>query len=102
MVEFLMDFFLSNRLYLFSGLVIVVLAIMPANGKISSRTQKIFYLAIILWIICFAYSLNTGQDNKYLFMHHGEVKGEAETVKIGGPFNKYYNNEAGRKMQAGE
>ena len=102
MVEFLVEFFLNNRLYLFSGGVLAGLAIVPANGKISSKTQKIFYLATILWIICLVYRINTGQDVQYLFSDNGEVTGEAEPAKIGGPFKRYYNNEAGRKAQAGE
>lgn len=102
MVEFLVDFFLNNRLYLFSGGVLAGLAIVPASGKISSKTQKIFYLAAILWIICFAYRINTGQGIQYLFLHNDAVTGEAEPAKIGGPFNRYYNNDAGRKAQAGE
>ena len=74
------------------------LVLLPTKKKMSAKTQKALYLALGIWIICFAYRINTGRDIIYLFNRNDNFKNEGQSFHIeGGPFNKYYSNEAGRK-----
>jgi hypothetical protein len=101
MIEYLIHFFTYNKIYLFTGAVLLILIILPTKEKISPKTTKFLYLAVVIWIISFAYRVNTGQDIIYLFNNNDNTLTEGQPNKIKGPFNKYYSNEAGRKSQNG-
>jgi hypothetical protein len=75
---------------------LLVLVILPTKEKVSPKTQKLFYLAAIIWIICFAYRVNTGRDIISLFSKSNDFDIQSQPGKLEGPFNKYYSNEAGR------
>jgi len=102
----LVHFFTYNKLYLITGVVLLGLFLLPTKEKISSSTRKLFYFAAVIWVICFAYRVNTGQDITYLFKKnnaaHDTFNPEAQPGKVTGPFNKYYSNDAGRKPKNGE
>ena len=101
MIEYLIHFFTYNKLYLFTGLALFLLVVLPTKGKVSTKTKKALYLGIAVWIICFAYRINTGQDIIQLFNKSDNFGNEPRSTRIqGGPFNKYYSNEAGRKAKA--
>jgi hypothetical protein len=55
---------------------------------------------VIIWIICFAYRINSGKHFTDLFDRKDTFGDESEAGRLkGGPFNKYYSNEAGRKTK---
>jgi hypothetical protein len=97
MLDYLVHFFTNNKIYLFTGVVLLILVVIPTREKVSPKSQKLFYLAAIIWIICFAYRVNTGQDIISLFSKTNDFHMQARPDKLEGPFNKYYSNEAGRK-----
>lgn len=81
----------------------LLLVLLPTKNKTSPKTQKALYLALIIWVICFAYRINTGQDIIYLFEKKENVSNQSQPFQIkGGAFNKYYSNDAGRKPKIGE
>jgi hypothetical protein len=61
-IEFLTDLYGNEKMYLFSGLGLLVLAISTSSGKISSRVQQFSYLGILIWLICIGYRVITGED----------------------------------------
>jgi hypothetical protein len=85
-------------MYLFTGAALLLLILLPTKEKISSKTQKALYLGVIIWIICFAYRVNTGNDITHLLNNSDDFGNKKNPTKIeGSPFNKYYSNDAGRK-----
>jgi hypothetical protein len=96
MIDYLVHFFINNKIYLVTGIVLLILVFLPTKEKVSSKTQKLFYLAAIIWIICFAYRVTTGRDIISLFSTSNEFDIQAQPGNLKGPFNKYYSNEAGR------
>lgn len=100
MLDYLVHFFTNNKIYLFTGLALLLLIVLPTRGKISSQTRTWLYVAVILWIICFSYRVNTGNDIISLFKKSDNFDDESQPVQVpGGPFNKYYSNDAGRKAK---
>ena len=100
-MDYLILFFKYNQLYFFSGAVLLVLVLLPTKNKASAKTQKVLYLAVAIWVICFAYRINTGQDIIYLFENSDNYGNQSQPPKsIEGPFNKYYSNDAGRKSKS--
>jgi len=98
MLDYLVYFFTNNKIYLFTGLALLLLIVLPTRGKISSQTRIWLYLSVILWIICFSYRVNTGSDIISLFKKSDNLDDESQPVQVpGGPFNKYYSNDAGRR-----
>lgn len=98
MIDYLIHFFTYNKIYLFSGVALLLLVFLPTKEKISSKTKKALYVFIIIWIVCFAYRINTGNDIIYLFNKTDNFGNTRQPGKIeGSPFKKYYSNEAGRK-----
>ena len=101
-MEYFILFFKYNQLYFFSGAILLVLIFLPTKKKSSPKTQKALYVALAIWILCFAYRINTGQDIIYLFDKKDKFGNQSKTSHIkGGPFNKYYSNDAGRKPKSG-
>ena len=93
----LIHFFTYNKVYLISGAFLLLLILLPTKEKISATTKKALYLGVIIWIICFAYRINTGQDITYLFNKSNDFGNQSQPAGIkGSPFNKYYSNDAGR------
>ena len=102
MMDSLILFFKYNQLYFFSGAILLFLVFFPTKKKASPKTQKALYLAVAIWVICFAYRINTGQDIIYLFEKKDNFGNQSQPSQIkGGPFNKYYSNDAGRKSKSG-
>lgn len=100
MLDYLVHFFTNNKLYLFTGLALLLLVVLPTREKISSKTRRWLYAAVILWIICFSYRVNTGNDIISLFQKSDDFGDESQPMQVkGGPFNKYYSNDAGRKAK---
>ena len=100
MLDYLVHFFANNKMYLFTGVALLLLVVLPTRGKISSKTRIWLYGAVILWIICFSYRINTGNDIISLFQKGDDSGEESEATQVrGGPFNKYYSNDAGRKAK---
>jgi len=95
----LIHFFTYNKIYLFAGALLLFLAFLPTKERISPNTRKALFVFLIIWIICFAYRMNTGKDIIYLFNKSETFRNEPEPAGIKGPFNKYYSNEAGRKTK---
>lgn len=62
MVEFLVELYANEKVYLFSGLGLLILSIITSNGKISSKVQQFSYFSILLWLICIGYRVVTGED----------------------------------------
>ena len=62
MVEFLADIYINEKVYLYTGLGLFILAFMTSSGKISSKVQQFSYFSILLWILCVGYRVITGQD----------------------------------------
>jgi hypothetical protein len=101
MMDYLLLFFKYNQLYFFTGAVLLFLVLFPTKKKASPKTQKALYLALAIWVICFAYRINTGQDIIYLFGKKDIYGNQSQPPQIkGGPFNKYYSNDAGRKSKS--
>lgn len=104
MMDHLILFFKYNKLYFFSGAFLLLLTFLPTKEKISQGARKALYLGLVIWIICFAYRINTGKDIIYLFKktdNYGSGS-SSSSGKIGGPFNKYYSNDAGRTPKTRE
>ena len=99
MTDYLTHFFIYNKIYLFSGAALLFFILLPTQKKVSSNTRKTLIVFVIIWIICFAYRMNTGKDIIYLFNKSETFRNEPEPAGIKGPFNKYYSNEAGRKSK---
>ena len=101
MIDYLMHFFKYNKIYLITGIALLLLVILPTKEKISGKTQKALYLGVVIWIICFAYRISTGHDILYLFRNKDNWGNENRSIEIeASPFNKYYSNEVGRKSKA--
>lgn len=62
MVDFLVELYTNEKVYLFSGLGLLLLAITTSNGKISSKVQQFSYFSILIWILCIGYRVITGED----------------------------------------
>jgi len=100
MIDFLIRFFTYNKIYLFSGIVLLLLVFIPSKEKISSKSKKFLYVCIVLWIICFTYRINTGNDITFLFNSSDDFAAESQPATIRtGPFTTYYSNDAGRKSK---
>ena len=101
MVDYLIHFFKYNKIYLITGVVLLILVILPTKEKISAKSQKVLYLGVVIWIICFAYRISTGEDIIYLFKNKNTWESESKPIELkGSPFNKYYSNDAGRKSKS--
>jgi hypothetical protein len=103
-MDHFMLFFKYNKLYFFTGAFLLLLLFLPTKEKISGKTQKALYVAAVIWVLCFAYRITTGQDIIYLLDNKDNYSEynyneESQPAKVGGPFNKYFSNEAGRKSQ---
>lgn len=99
---YLIHFVTYNKLYLVAGGILLSLVILPTKEQVSPATRKAFYLALVIWVICFAYRLNTGESIMNLFKNNDNFEQESQsTILKASPFNKYYSNEAGRKPQNG-
>ena len=99
-MDYFILFFKYNQLYFFSGAILLLLAFLPTKKKPSPKTQKVLYVALAIWVICFAYRINTGKDIIYLFDKKDTFSNQSpSTQKLGGPFNKYYSNDAGRNSK---
>jgi len=100
MVDYLVHFFTYNKIYLFTGAALLLVVLLPTKKKISPKTKKALYLFVLIWIVCFAYRINTGQDIIHLFNKNDNFGNERQPARIKeGPFNKYYSNDAGRKAK---
>lgn len=100
MIDYLIHFFTYNKIYLFTGVILFLLVIIPTKEKISHKTKKTLYVFIVIWIICFAYRVNTGNDITHLFDSSNDFEDESQSTTIKkGPFSKYYSNDAGRKSK---
>jgi len=103
MVDYLLYFFKYNKIYLITGVILLLLVILPTKENISNKTQKAIYLGIVIWIICFAYRISTGVDIIYLFKNNDNWENENKSIELkASPFNKYYSNDVGRKPRSGE
>ncbi len=102
MVDDLIRFFTYNKIYLFTGMVLFLLVIIPTKEKISHKTKKALYVFVVIWIVCFAYRVNTGNDITYLFNSSDDFDDGSQSMTIKkGPFSKYYSNDAGREPKTG-
>jgi hypothetical protein len=100
MTDYLTHFFIYNKIYLFSGAALLLFILLPTQKKVSSNTRKTLIVFVIIWIICFAYRINSGKHFTDLFDRKDTFGDESEAGRLkGGPFNKYYSNEAGRKTK---
>ena len=100
MIDDLIRFFTYNKIYLFTGLILLLLVIIPTKEKISSNTKKYLYVFVVIWIICFTYRINTVNNITYLFKSSNDFDDESQSTTIKkGPFSKYYSNDAGRKSK---
>ena len=103
MIDFLIRFFTYNKIYLLTGLPLLLLIVIPSKEKVSSATKKAAYVFAVIWIICFAYRINTGNDITYVFKSSNDFNDfddETRSKQLkGGPFSKYYSNDAGRKAK---
>ena len=103
MIDFLIRFFTYNKIYLLTGLPLLLLVVIPSKEKVSSATKKAAYVFAVIWIICFAYRINTGNDITYVFKSSNDFNDfddETRSKQLkGGPFSKYYSNDAGRKAK---
>ena len=99
MNDYLVHLVAYNKIYLIIGAGLLLLLFLPTKEKISAGTQKALYVFLVIWIICFAYRINTGRNITHLFEsrnNYNSQKQDAPRVQ-GSPFNKYYSNDAGRK-----
>ena len=102
MIDYLIHFFTYNKIYLFTGILLLLLVVIPTKEKVSSNTKKALYVCVVIWIICFAYRVDTGNDITHLFKSSNNFGDESQSTEIkGSPFNKYYSNDAGRKSKTG-
>ena len=62
MIDFLTYLYTNEKIYLYTGLGLLVLAIATSSGKISSKVQQFSYFSILLWLLCIAYRVVTGED----------------------------------------
>ena len=100
MVDYLIHFFTYNKIYLFTGAILLLLVLLPTKEKISPKTRKTLYVCVVIWIICFAYRINTGNDITYLFKSNNDFNDQRQSTEIkASPFKKYYSNDAGRKSK---
>ncbi len=99
MIDYLIHFFTYNKIYLISGIVLLLLVIIPTKEKVSQNTKKALYVFVVIWLICFAYRINTGDDITRLFQSSNDFDDSNQSTTIKGPFNKYYSNDAGRKAK---
>jgi hypothetical protein len=100
MIDFLIRFFTYNKIYLLTGLPLLLLIVIPSKEKVSSATKKAAYVFAVIWIICFAYRINTGNDITHVFKSSNDFNDETRSKQLkGGPFSKYYSNDAGRKAK---
>jgi hypothetical protein len=100
MIDQVIHFFTYNKIYLFTGVVLFLLVIIPTKEKISHKTKKALYVFVVIWIICFAYRVNTGNDITRLFNSPDDFEDESQSTTIKkGPFSKYYSNDAGREAK---
>jgi hypothetical protein len=100
MIDQVIHFFTYNKIYLFTGVVLFLLVIIPTKEKISHKTKKALYVFVVIWIICFAYRVNTGNDITRLFNSPDDFEDESQSTTIKkGPFSKYYSNDAGRETK---
>ena len=100
MIDFLIRFFTYNKIYLFTGIALLLLVIIPTKEKVSSGTKKALYVFIVIWIVCFVYRINTGNDIIHLFKGSDDFGNQQNpTIIEASPFNKYYSNDAGRKAK---
>ena len=100
MIDFLIRFFTYNKIYLLTGLPLLLLIVIPSKEKVSSATKKAAYVFAVIWIICFAYRINTGNDITHVFKSSNNFNDETPSSQIKkGPFSKYYSNDAGRKAK---
>jgi hypothetical protein len=104
MIDFLIRFFTYNKIYLLTGLPLLLLIVIPSKEKVSSATKKAAYVFAVIWIICFAYRINTGNDITHVFNKssndYSDFDDETPSSQIKkGPFSKYYSNDAGRKSK---
>jgi hypothetical protein len=98
MIDYLIHFFTYNKLYLLTGIVLLLLVLVPTKEKVSRDTKKALYLCVVIWIICFAYRINTGSDITRLFKSSNDFSTQQNSPGTwDSPFNKYYSNDAGRK-----
>jgi hypothetical protein len=103
MIDYLIHFFTYNKIYLFTGAALLLLILLPTKGKISPKSKKALFLFALIWIVCFAYRINTGQDIIYLFNKKDNFTNERQSAGIKkGPFSKYYSNDAGREAKTGK
>ena len=87
-------------MYLFTGAALFLLVLLPTKKKISPRTQKTLYIFVLIWIVCFAYRINTGQDIVHLLNKKDNFVDEQQPAgPMKGPFSKHYSNDAGRKAK---
>ena len=101
-MDYFILFFKYNQLYFFSGAILLLLAFLPTKKKTSPKTQKVLYVALTIWVLCFAYRINTGEDIIYLFDKKDTFSNQDQSSqKLGGPFSKYYSNDAGRNPKNG-
>jgi len=99
-IDFLIRFFTYNKVYLFTGIALLLLVIIPTKEKISSGTKKALYVFVVIWIACFVYRINTGNDIIHLFKNSNNFDNGTQSREIeGSPFKKYYSNDAGRKAK---
>ena len=98
MIDDLIHFFTYNKIYLFTGIALLLLVVIPTKEKVSSGTKKALYVCVVIWVTCFAYRINTGDDILRLFKSNDDFDDGTQSTGIkGSPFNKYYSNDAGRK-----
>jgi hypothetical protein len=99
MLDYLVHFFSYNKIYLLTGVGLLLLVVLPTKGKISSKTRAAPHVPVIIWILCFTFRVNTGDDITSLFKTSDTFCDESRPVSVvGGPFNKYHSDDAGRKV----
>ena len=98
MIDRIIHFAAYHKIYLLVGAVLLILIMMPAKGRVSGTAQKALYLLVIIWVVCFGYKIRTGNDVTSLMHKNDAFNGESRPATVkGGPFNRYYSNDAGRK-----
>jgi len=104
MIDYLTHFFTYNKIYLITGVILFLLVVIPTKEKIPPKTKILLYIFVIIWIVCFVYRVNTGNDITYLFNSSDDfVVEESQPPSIKkGPFSKYYSNDAGRESKTAD